>query len=127
VVVENQDRRREVATVGPRRGLSLFVAGSLLYFLAWVPLMIVPQCLWSTSWLGFVAPACTPLVWLAGLGLIGHRLNVPSRIRWWMYVSLACSFVIFHVSQASIVYARTFQPHAAVEETAHSVGRSASG
>ena len=64
----------EVATVGQRRGLLLFTVGTLLYFLAWVPLMVVPQSRWSTSWLGFVAPAYTPLIWLAGLGLIGRRL-----------------------------------------------------
>jgi MoaA/NifB/PqqE/SkfB family radical SAM enzyme len=29
-----------------------------------------------------------------------------------MYVSLACGFVIFHVSHDGIVYSRTFLPHA---------------
>ena len=52
----------EVATGGQRRGLLLFAVGTLLYFLAWVPLMLLPQSRWSTSWLGFVAPAYTPLL-----------------------------------------------------------------
>ncbi len=112
----------ELATAGQRRGLSLFVVGSLLYFVSWVPLMIAPQSQWSTSWLGFVAPAYTPLVWLVGLGLVGRRLYVPTPFRWWMYVGLACGFVILHVSHASIVHARTFPPHAAVEQTARFVG-----
>jgi hypothetical protein len=74
----------EVATGGRRRGLRLFVVGTLLYVLAWIALMIAPQSPWSTSWLGFVAPAYTPLVWLTGLGLIGRRLHVPSPYRRWM-------------------------------------------
>ncbi len=102
----------EVATAGQRRGLRLFAAGTLLYVLAWVPLMIAPESPWSTSWLGFVAPAYTPLVWLTGLGLIGRRLYVPSPYRRWMYVAMACGFVAFHVTHTSIVYARNY-PHQA--------------
>ena len=99
----------EVATGGQRRGLLLFAAGTLVYVLAWVPLMIAPQSQWSTGWLGFVAPAYTPIVWLTGLGLIGRRLYVPSPYRRWMYVALACGFVAFHVTHTSIVYARNYQ------------------
>jgi hypothetical protein len=98
----------EVATAGQRRGLRLFAVGTLLYVLAWVLLMIAPESPWSTSWLGFVAPAYTPLVWLTGLGLIGRRLYVPSPYRRWMYVALVCSFVAFHVTHTSIVYARNY-------------------
>jgi hypothetical protein len=101
------------ATAGQRRGLRLFAVGTLLYVLAWVPLMIEPQSAWSTSWLGFVAPAYTPLVWLTGLGLIGRRLYLPSPYRRWMYVALACGFVAFHVTHASIVYARNYPQQAA--------------
>ena len=99
----------EVATGGQRRGLLLFAVGTLVYVLAWVPLMIAPQSQWSTSWLGFVAPAYTPLLWLIGLGLIGRRLYVPSPYRRWMYVALACGFVAVHVMHATIVYARNLQ------------------
>jgi hypothetical protein len=71
----------EMVTVAQRRGVWLFVVGTLLYVLTWVPLMIAPQSRWSTSWLGFVAPAYTPIVWLTGLGQIGRRLYVPSPFR----------------------------------------------
>ena len=107
----------EVATVGQRRGVLLFVVGTIVYFLSWVPLMIVPQTPWSTSWLGFVAPAYTPLVWLVGLGLIGRRFYLPSPFRWWMYVGLACGFVALHVTHTSIVYARNYQQRASVQDT----------
>ena len=99
----------EMVTVAQRRGVWLFVVGTLLYGLTWVPLMIAPQSQWSTSWLGFVAPAYTPIVWLTGLGVIGRRLYVPSPFRRWMYIALACGFVAFHVTHTSIVYARNYQ------------------
>ena len=99
----------DVATGAQRRGLLLFAVGTMFYVLAWVPLMIAPQSGWSTSWLGFVAPAYTPIVWLTGLGLVGRRLHVPSPYRRCMYVALACGFVAFHVTHASIVYDRNYQ------------------
>ena len=99
----------EVATVAQRRGLLLFVVGTVLYFLAWVALMIFPQSRWSRSRLGFLAPAYTPLIWLAGLGLIGRRLYWPWPYRWWVYVGLACGFIALHVAHASIVYTRKYQ------------------
>ena len=96
----------DVATAAERPGLLVFVAGALIYFAAWVPLMIAPQSAWSTSRLGFLAPAYTPLIWLTGIGLMGRRLYCPWPYQWWMYVGLACGFVVFHVAHASIVYAR---------------------
>jgi len=105
----------EVTTGGQRRGLLLLAVGTVFYMLAWVPLMIAPESPGSTScsWLGFVAPAYTPIVWLTGLGLVGRRLYVPSPYRRWMYVALACGFVAFHVTHTSIVYAQNY-PHQAV-------------
>ena len=115
----------EVATVGQRRGVLLFVVGTIVYFLSWVPLMVVPQSPWSTSWLGFVAPAYTPLVWLVGLGLMGRRFYLPSPFRWWMYVGLACGFVAFHVAHTSIVYGRNYQQHASIQQSSYFGRRSA--
>ena len=98
----------EVATVAQRRGLLLFVVGTVLYFLSWAALMIIPQSQWSTSRLGFLAPSYTPLVWLAGLALIGRRLYGPWPYRWWVYVVLAGGFITLHVTHASIVYGRHY-------------------
>lgn len=105
----------EVATVAQRRGLLLFVVGAVLYFLAWVALMIFPQSRWSRSRLGFLAPGYTPLIWLAGPGLIGRRLYWPWPYRWWVYVGLACGFVALHVTHASIMYARNCQRTGALQ------------
>lgn len=99
---------QEVATVVQRRGLLLFMVGTVCYFLAWVALMIAPRSRWSTSPLGFLAPAYTPLLWLVGLGLMGRRLYWPSPYRWWWYIGLAFGFVVLHVAHANIVYARNY-------------------
>ena len=98
----------ELTTVSQQRGLKVFVAGMILYFLSWLALILFPQSRWSQSWTGFLAPAYTPLVWLAGLGLIGRRLYWPGPYRWWMYLWLATGFTAFHVAHASIVYARDY-------------------
>ncbi len=65
----------EVVTVAQREGSLLFVVGTVLYFLAWVALIISPQSRWCRSQLGDIAPGHTPRIWLAGLDLIGHRLH----------------------------------------------------
>ncbi len=103
----------DVATIAERRRLALLVVGTLVYFAAWIPLIAVPQSGWSTSRLGFLASAYTPLIWLTGLGLVGRRLYIGWSYRWWVYVGLACGFVAFHVTHASIVYARNTRERAA--------------
>ena len=96
----------DLVTVSQRRGLILFTLGMVLYFLAWLALILFPQSQWSLSWMGFVAPAYTPLVWLTGLSLIGRRLYWKGPYCWWMYLLVALGFTAFHVEHASIVYAR---------------------
>ena len=98
----------DLRMVSQRRGLTLFTVGMVLYFLAWLALILFPQSQWSLSWTGFLAPAYTPLLWLAGLGLIGRRLYWPGPYRWWMYLWLAAGFTAFHVAHASIVYERNY-------------------
>jgi hypothetical protein len=96
----------DLSTAAQRRGLWLFAGGMLVYFAAWIPLMLAPEAPWSTSSIGFLAPAYTPLLWLAGIGLIGRRLYWPSPYRPWIYIALSCAFVAFHTTHAAIVYAR---------------------
>ena len=98
----------DLKTAARRRGLWLFLAGTLVYVLAWIPLMVAPQSAWSTSRAGFLAPAYTPLLWLVGLGLTGGRLYRPLPFKPWIYLLLACAFVAVHVTHAQMVYARTY-------------------
>ena len=71
----------EVSTAAQRRGVALFVAGAGIYFASWVPLMVAPSSEWSTSLVGSVAPAYTPLIWLVGLGLLGGQRVGPWPLR----------------------------------------------
>lgn len=98
----------DVVSTVQRRGLWLFVMGVLLYVFAWVPLMVAAASAWSTGRVGFLAPACTPLVWLAGLGLTGGRLYGSLPFKPWMYLLLASAFVAAHVAHANLVYTRTY-------------------
>jgi uncharacterized membrane protein len=98
----------DVVNAVQRRGLWLFVVGALLYVVTWVPLMVAPESAWSTSRVGFLAPAYTPLVWLAGLGLTGGRLYGSLPFKPWMYLLLAGAFVAVHVAHANLAYTRTY-------------------
>ncbi len=90
-----------------RRGLAVYVAGVLAYLASWAALIFSPASTWSTSALGFAAPAWTPGLWLAGVGLIGDGLFVSwIPFRSWMYWVLSALFVCFHSAHALMVHAR---------------------
>lgn len=59
-----------------KAGLVLYVFGLLAYFASWLPLIWVPHSAWSLSYLGFSAPAYTPLLWLAGICCIGENRSL---------------------------------------------------
>jgi hypothetical protein len=88
-------------------GLTLYIAGTLIYFLSWLAQMYFPQSAWSLSLFGSLAPAYTPLIWLVGIGLIGSSLYVASPYRSWMYITLSLLFVAFHLSHTFIAYQRS--------------------
>ncbi len=96
-----------VATARQRVGLALYLAGIAAYLAAWIALIAFPDSGWSASAAGQLAPAYTPALWLAGIGLIGDRLFLP-RIpyRPWMYLAASALFLAFHVTHAAIVYGR---------------------
>jgi hypothetical protein len=71
-----------------RAGLILFVEGLLLYFASWLPLIYRAETAWSRSAAGLLAPACTPLLWLAGIALVGGS---------WPYALLSLLFVGVHL------------------------------
>jgi hypothetical protein len=96
-----------IVTDGQKLGLALYIGGSCVYFLAWLALMVFPHSAWSLSAVGFLAPAYTPLIWLAGIGLIGSTLYFSSPYRSWMYIALSIVFVGFHFSHTLMVYLRT--------------------
>lgn len=93
-------------TAGQKLGLSLYITGTVIYFISWLAQMVFPQSAWSTGSFGFLAPAYTPLIWLIGIGLIGSSLYFDSPYRSWMYILLSAVFIGFHLSHAWTVYSR---------------------
>ena len=69
-------------------GLLLFLEGLLIYFASWLLLIYRPETAWSRSAAGLLAPAYTPLIWLAGIALVGGS---------WPYALLSLLFVGVHV------------------------------
>ena len=95
-----------IETPSQKIGLTLYIAGTAIYFLSWLAQMYSPQSAWSLSAFGSLAPAYTPLILLIGIGLIGNTLYFTSPYRSWVYIILSMLFVAFHLSHTFIVYQR---------------------
>ena len=89
-------------------GLVLYLIGIFLYFLSWRPLILFPTGDWSTSMIGFTAPAITPLIWLAGIAMIGHKWFFNYKFSRWQYFILAVLFIGFHFTHTYLVYHQNF-------------------
>ena len=90
-----------------RLGAVIYCLGVLAYALAWWPLIAMPDSAWSTSAVGFAAPAYTPLLWLAGIGLIGTRAD--TRLQRWVgrgYAMSAAGFVVCHILHTLLIHGR---------------------
>ena len=87
-----------------KKGLVLYILGTLLYFASWLILMYLPNSEWSKSVLGLLAPAYTPLFWLIGIGLIGfsYFFNIPFKR--WLYFLIVIIFIIFHNWHTYLIY-----------------------
>ena len=65
----------QIADVARKIGLVLYVVGELVYCGSWIPVLYRLEARWSRSAAGLLAPFYTPLLFLVGIGLIGHYLN----------------------------------------------------
>lgn len=90
-----------------KRALLIYATGTLVYFASWLALILSPASSWSTSALGFTAPAYTPCLWLLGIALLGRQLFWGTFYRWWMYLVLALAFLATHILHTAMVYARS--------------------
>lgn len=70
-----------------KTGLTIYLAGTLIYFASWFPLIWMPGSAWSQSAIGLLAPRITPLLPFIGTALIGH--STP-------YLLMSFLFTIFH-------------------------------
>lgn len=98
----------ELGTRRARIGLAVYLAGMAAYLGAWLMLICAPQSGWSASLAGSMAPAYTPAIWLAGIGMVGTRLSIR-RIPFhpWGYAACAASFLICHNAHSFLVLTRT--------------------
>ena len=70
-----------------KMGLIVFIAGTLIYFASWLPLLLAPLSNWSTSTAGLLAPRLTPLLPFIGSALIGDS---------WTYAVVSSVFIFLH-------------------------------
>ena len=87
-------------------GFLIYLMGAIIYFASWIALIYFPESVWSLSWLGFVAPAYTTIIFFIGIGLIGQEsvLKIPYLSK--LYILTSVLFVIFHSIHAYLVYLR---------------------
>ena len=71
-----------------KTGLVIFVIGTIIYFVTWIPLIWMPDSIWSQSNMGLLAPRLTPLLPFLGIAMIGH--SVP-------YAGFSILFIILHI------------------------------
>ncbi|WP_293928311.1 hypothetical protein [Sphingobacterium sp. UBA6320] len=89
---------------GQMLGLYIYTVGVLLYFASWIMLIGLPNSAWSNSMVGFSAPAITPALWLAGIGLIGNSFYFNLPFRRWPFMFISAIFLFFHISHTIGVY-----------------------
>lgn len=87
-------------------GLTIYLIGTILYFLSWILLIIYPNSNWRKSVFGFMAPAYTPLIWLIGVGLIGSVSYFKIKHLTIIYILLSLLFISFHSLHTFIVFER---------------------
>lgn len=97
----------QIATKPERRALLVFVLGTLVYFASWLALMVWPHSAWSSSTLGSLAPAYTPILWLPSLAVLGQRLFWGHFYRWWMYLLVCVGFLAAHITHGAFVHLRS--------------------
>jgi hypothetical protein len=96
-----------ILTIIQKKGLLLYIGGTILYFISWLTLIYFPRSVWSNSVFGFMAPAYTPLLWLLGIGLIGNSFYFNLPFRRWFFISLTMIFLIFHNFHTYTIFLRT--------------------
>jgi hypothetical protein len=88
-----------------RLGFGLYGCGLAIYLASYLVLIRAPDGPWALSFVGFTAPAFTPALWIAGIGLmVSHGIKLPTpwmRIGFWV---CAIGFLITHNVNASLVY-----------------------
>jgi len=96
-----------ILTSTQKKGLFLYISGSMLYFASWLLLIYFPDSGWCNSILGFMAPAYTPFLWLTGIGVIGNSFYFNLTYRRWQFIGTSIVFLTFHNFHTLTIYFRT--------------------
>jgi len=92
------------------KGLIIYLLGVLIYFSSWLAIIISPSSVWSSSVLGYSAPAYTPIIWILGLSMMVDSYYFKYRLNYskWHFLLPSLSLIGFHISHAIYVYNRTY-------------------
>lgn len=96
-----------ISTLTQKRGLILYIGGTLIYFASWLVLIYFPNSSWSNNILGFMAPAYTPLLWLTGIGFVGNSFCFNLPYKRWFFILIVIIFLILHNFHTMTIYFRT--------------------
>ena len=91
-----------------KTGFIVYLIGIIIYFASWIALIYFPTSVWSLSWLGFVAPAYSTLIFFVGIGLVGQESVLKITYLSKLYLLISVLFVIFHSIHAYLVYLRVY-------------------
>ena len=99
-----------ISTTTQKRGLALYLAGVILYYLSYGTQNFFPNSAWSTSTIGFEASAYTNIFWTIGLGLLGEKFYFTKRLHYRpiFYTVPAVIFAIAHTIHVVIYHQRSF-------------------
>ena len=70
-----------------KTGLAVYILGTLIYFVSWIPIIWMPDSSWSQSTIGLRAPRITPFLSFLGIALIGQSV---------IYALVSFVFIILH-------------------------------
>jgi hypothetical protein len=95
--------RIDISSSIGKKGMFLYIVGSVIYYVSWLLLMYAPTNKWSKSIFGQAAPAYTPIIWLIGIGLMVDSYYFNFKYSKWHYIVPAIIFSIFHVTHTLYV------------------------
>jgi hypothetical protein len=95
-----------LSTKTQKRGLMSYLAGVAFYCLTYAIQNYLPDSSWSTSLIGFTASACTNLIWMIGVGLMGSKFYFWRFVRYRpvIFIAPATIFIILHVMHTFLFF-----------------------
>jgi len=90
------------------KGLITYLSGILIYFSSWLAIIIFPYSAWSTSVLGFSAPAYTPIIWILGLSMMVNSYYFKFNYSKWHFLLPSIILIFFHISHVIYVFNRSY-------------------